>query len=160
MIHSCVFDICRHVLRKSARHWSIRGGLKTYWGGMLASKISGVCTNWKGWFLQIPLENGQKTVNHRNTTSKKTGCMRCSLEVNSRKHVSIENKRHRFQLQGGAVTEPPLEWPKKQPTRRVLPQWRRNVWGALWKSTAEGMWALKINSININWKGGSQQPNH
>ena len=38
--------------------------------------------------------------------------MRCSLEVNSRKHVSIKNKRHRFELQGGPVTEPPLEWPK------------------------------------------------
>ena len=38
--------------------------------------------------------------------------MRCSLEVNSRKHVSIENKRHRFELQGGAVTESHLEWSK------------------------------------------------
>ena len=38
--------------------------------------------------------------------------MRCSLEVNSRKHVSIENKQHRFELQGGPVMEPPLEWPK------------------------------------------------
>ena len=47
--------------------------------------------------------------------------MRCSLEVNSRKHVSIENKRHRFELQGGTVTEPPLEWPKNsQPDEYYL----------------------------------------
>ena len=38
--------------------------------------------------------------------------MRCSLEVKSRKHVSIENKQHSFELQGGPVTEPPLEWLK------------------------------------------------
>ena len=38
--------------------------------------------------------------------------MRCSLEVNSRKHVSIENKQDRFELQGRLVTEPPVEWPK------------------------------------------------
>ena len=29
-----------------------------------------------------------------------------------RGHVSIENKRHRFELQSSTVTEPPLEWPK------------------------------------------------
>ena len=48
-------------------------------------------------------------------------CMRCSLEVNSRKHVSIENKRHRFELQGRAVMAPPLEWSKNsQPDKYYL----------------------------------------
>ena len=29
-----------------------------------------------------------------------------------KKHVSMENKRHRFELQGGAVTAHALEWAK------------------------------------------------
>ena len=38
-----------------------------------------------------------------------------------RGHVSIENKRHRFELQGGSVTEPPLEWLKNsQPDEYYL----------------------------------------
>ena len=38
-----------------------------------------------------------------------------------KKHVSIENKRHRFELQGGAVTARPLEWPKtSQPDKYYL----------------------------------------
>ena len=38
-----------------------------------------------------------------------------------KKHVSIENKRHRFELQGGAVTVRPLEWPKNsQPDEYYL----------------------------------------
>ena len=67
------------------------------------------------------------TINGKPWTRAKEVCK--SLEYKKgrvrdalKKHVSIENKRHRFELQGGAVTEPPLEWPKKQPARRVLPQ--------------------------------------
>ena len=38
-----------------------------------------------------------------------------------KKHVTIENKRHRFELQGSAVTARPLEWPKKsQPDEYYL----------------------------------------
>ena len=38
-----------------------------------------------------------------------------------RGHVSIENKRHRFELQDGSVTELPLEWPKNsQPDEYYL----------------------------------------
>ena len=39
-------------------------------------------------------------------------CMRCSLEVNSRKHVSIENKQHQHQLKGWVTATQPLNWPK------------------------------------------------
>ena len=42
----------------------------------------------------------------------KRGCMRCSLEVNSRKHVSIENKQHQHQLKGWVTAAQPLNWPK------------------------------------------------
>ena len=38
--------------------------------------------------------------------------MRCSLEVNSRKHVSIENKQHQHQLKGWVTATQPLNWPK------------------------------------------------
>ena len=38
--------------------------------------------------------------------------MRCSLEVNSRKHVSIENKQHQHQLKEWVTATQPLNWPK------------------------------------------------
>ena len=38
--------------------------------------------------------------------------MRCSLEVNGRKHVSIKNKQHKHQLKGWVTAAQPLNWPK------------------------------------------------
>ena len=56
------------------------------------------------------------TVNGKQWTRANEVCKALKYERRTidilRRHVSIENKRHRFELHGGSVTEPPLEWPK------------------------------------------------
>ena len=47
--------------------------------------------------------------------------MRCSLEVNSRKHVSIENKQPQHQLNGWVTATQPVNWPKNsQPDENYI----------------------------------------
>ena len=65
------------------------------------------------------------TVNGKHWTRAKEVCKTLEYQRRTkdilRRHVSIENKRHRFELQGGSVTEPPLEWPKNsQPDEYYL----------------------------------------
>ena len=56
------------------------------------------------------------TINGKPWTRAKEVCKALEYQRRTkdilRGHVSIENKRHRFELQGGSVTEPLLEWPK------------------------------------------------
>ena len=53
------------------------------------------------------------TVNAKYWTRAKEVCKALEYQRRTkgilRGHVSIENKRHRFELQGGSVTEPRLE---------------------------------------------------
>ena len=55
------------------------------------------------------------TINEKPWTRAKEVCKALEYQRRAkdilREHVSIEDKRHRFELQGGSVTEPLLKWP-------------------------------------------------
>ena len=65
------------------------------------------------------------TVNGKHWTRAKEVCKALEYQRQTknilRGYVSIENKRYRFELQGGSVTHHPLEWPKNsQPDEYYL----------------------------------------
>ena len=92
--------------------------------------------------------------------------MRCSLEVNSRKHVSIENKQHQHQLKGWVTATQPLNWPKdsqkhdldpwdfSQVSRSKVAIEQVRFRNELYKLAP---WLVKTMLISMNWARSPQQ---
>ena len=137
LIHSCVFDICRHVLRKSTRHWSITGERKTYWGAHVSIENKRHMRELKGVVSpNTPLEWPKDSQKH-------------DLDLWDSSQVSRENYAQKYKLTKVHAACTLLNWPPESKNLRskvVIEQDRfRNE---LYKLA---LWLVKTTLISTIW---------